>query len=171
MSTVFFRAIAGGVLIVTLNGAAPAAQKIESGAGSVTAARKYLEGAWSLISYQVFPPGKSPIDVGTMGRLTFDAFGNIDAEIRVRPEAVEPLRIAGIPTAKGILSEKGRVAIDMQQQTLTYFFKGQPPLGAPSGPIALNKKRYWQVEDRVLTLTTKDSDGQPLSISKWQKAQ
>ena len=43
------------------------------------------------------------------------------------------------------------------------------PAGAPSGPLALNRKRYWVVEGNVLTLTTKADDGKDLSVAKWQK--
>ena len=63
----------------------------------------------------------------------------------------------------------GRTAIDIQARTLTYFFAGQAPLGAPSGPLALNRTRYWQVADNILTLTTRGDDGQPLSVGRWQK--
>ena len=64
----------------------------------------------------------------------------------------------------------GRTAIDMQARTLTYFIAGQAPLGAPSGPLALNRPRYWQVAGNILTLTTRGDDGQPLSVARWQKS-
>ena len=57
----------------------------------------------------------------------------------------------------------------MQARTLTYVVQGQPPAGAPSGPLALNRKRHWVVEGNLLTLTTKADDGKALSVAKWQK--
>jgi hypothetical protein len=141
-----------------------------TGPGSLAAARQYLEGRWSLISFDVHPPGRPVIHVEGAGTLTYDAFGNLQMEVRVPPAAVEPLRVAGIATEQGVLSVGGRAAIDMQSRTLTYFTPGQPPLGAPSGPLALNRPRHWEVEGSVLTLTTKGDAGQPLSIARWEKA-
>jgi hypothetical protein len=37
---------------------------VDTGAGSLTAARKYLEGRWTLLSYEVFLPGEAPIALG-----------------------------------------------------------------------------------------------------------
>jgi len=141
----------------------------DTGAGTSTAARKYLEGRWGLVSFDVFPPGKAPIKLGGQGSLTYDGFGNMQFEVRIPPDAVEPLRLAGIPSNNGVLSLSGRTVIDMQAHTLTYVVQGQPAAGAPSGPLALNRKRHWVVEGNVLTLTTKADDGKELSVAKWQK--
>lgn len=143
--------------------------KPDTGAGTTTAARKYLEGRWGLVSFDVFPPGKAPIKLGGQGSLTYDGFGNMQFEVRIPPDAVEPLRLAGIPSNNGVLSLSGRTVIDMQAHTITYVVPGQPPAGAPSGPLALNRKRHWVVEGNVLTLTTKADDGKELSVAKWQK--
>ena len=143
--------------------------KPETGPGTTTAARKYLEGRWSLLSFDVFPPGKPVIHVGGQGSLTYDAFGNAKWEVRVSPDVAEPLRLAGVPSNNGVISMDGRAVVDMQAKTLTYFVDGQPPLGASSGPLALNRKRHWVVEGNVLTLTTKSDDGKDVSVAKWRK--
>ena len=144
--------------------------KVDTGPGTLTAARKYLEGRWGLMSFEVFPPGKAPIQVKGDGMLTYDAFGNLEARIKVPKDSALILEAAGIPTENGAFSTSGRTALDLQARTLTYIFAGQPPLGAPSGPLALNRPRHWQVEEGVLTLTTKDRDGTVLSVTRWQKA-
>jgi len=141
----------------------------DTGAGTSTAARKYLEGRWGLVSFDLFPPGKAPIALGGQGSLTYDGFGNMAFEVRIPPDAVEPLRLAGIPSNNGVLSLTCRTVIDMQAHTLTYVVQGQPPAGAPSGPLALNRKRHWVIEGNLLTLTTKADDGKALSVAKWQK--
>jgi hypothetical protein len=155
--------------------AAPAASEPQrgpanTGPGTLAAARKYLEGRWSLMSFEIHPPGKPPVSIKGAGTLTYDGFGNLDVEIRVDDETADVLAAAGIPTTKGTLSTRGRTVVDMQARTLTYVLEGQPPFGAPSGPLALNRPRHWEVTDNVLTLTTKGSDGKPLSIARWQKA-
>jgi hypothetical protein len=141
----------------------------ETGLGTAAAARKFLEGRWSLMSFEIFPADGPPIRVPGSGSLTYDDYGNLNVEIRVDQATATRLDTAGIPTAKGVLSIKGRTAIDMQSHTLTYFLEGQPPLGAPSGPLALNRQRHWTVDGSVLTLSTRASDGRPLSSARWQK--
>jgi len=145
--------------------------KPDTGPGTTTAARKYLEGRWGLLSFDVFPPGKPVVHVGGQGSLLYDAFGNVKWEVRVPPDVVDPLRLAGVPSNNGVISMDGRAVVDMQARTLTYFVQGQPPLGAPSGPLAVNRKRYWVVEGNVLTLTTKGDDGKDVSVAKWRKVE
>jgi hypothetical protein len=135
----------------------------------VAAARKYLEGRWGLLSFEVLPPGEPPIHVKGAGSLTYDAFGNLEVELRVDEATARLLEMAGIPSTKGVVSMSGRAVVDMPSRTLTYMLEGQPPFGAPSSPLALNRQRHWEVEGDILTLTTKGADGAPLSVGRWQK--
>ena len=144
---------------------------VSSGPGTLASGRDYLEGRWSLITYEVFPPGQPPIQLKGQGSLLYDAFGNLEIEIRVPADTAQALQRAGIQTANGMLSTKGRTVLDMQNKTLTYVIEGQPPAGAPSGPIGLNRPRFWEVNGNVLTLTTKGDDGKPTSVGRWQKSQ
>lgn len=158
------------IALVTMAGIAPPQKPpVDTGAGTLAAARKYLEGRWSLISFEILPPGQSPIRLNGSGTLTYDGFGNLSVEIRVDEDAARILEAAGIPTVKGALSTTGRTVVDMQHHTLTYVLQGQPAFGVPSDPLALNRPRHWQVEGDVLTLTTKDENGQPLSVGRWKK--
>jgi hypothetical protein len=145
----------------------------ETGPGTTQAARKYLEGRWSLLSYEVFPPGRPSIQVtGGSGSLSYDSFSNLDIQIRVADKAMaESLERAGIPLQDGVISTTGRTVIDMQARTLRYILEGQPALqlGPPSGPLALIRPRHWELNGNVLTLTTKGDDGKPVSIGAWQK--
>jgi hypothetical protein len=54
----------------------------ETGPGTLTAARKYLEGRWTLLSYLVYTPDGRPITLQGTGLLTFDEFGNLTMDIR-----------------------------------------------------------------------------------------
>ena len=40
---------------------------------------------------------------------------------------------------------------------------------AGTGPLALSRKRYWEVKADLLTLTTKDDAGKPLSVGVWRR--
>jgi hypothetical protein len=171
------RSIAVTFLVVFLSAhvAAQGRGPVEKGPGTLAAARKYLEGRWGLLSFEVMPPDKPPITVKGQGTLTYDGFGNLNVEIRVDPETADRLAAVGIPSEKGRLSTSGRTVVDMQARTLTYVLEGAPKFGspaygAPSGPLALNKPRHWQVEGDVLTLTTNGTDGKPVSVAKWRKS-
>lgn len=138
---------------------------VDTGAGSLTAARKYLEGRWSLESYEIYPPGKPPIQLKGTGTLTYDEFGNLKIDVRADEASTDLLRDAGIDLKEGVLTSDGRTVVDMQNRTLTYVVPGQ----ASRGPLALNRPRHWVVQSDLLTLTTQDDSGKPLSVAKWRK--
>jgi len=144
--------------------------KIESGAGTVNEARKFLEGRWALESFEVRPPGKPPIALKGSGVLNYDDFGNLRIEIRTDEATSDLLRAAGIEIRDGMISSDGRTAVDMQNRTLTYFIEGQRSSNATGGgPLALNRPRHWEVMGDILTLTTRDDSGAPLSIARWKR--
>jgi hypothetical protein len=142
---------------------------IEGGIGSLQEARKYLEGRWVLLSFEVFPPGAEPMTLAGTGVLTYDDFSNLSVEIRTDEATAGRLEEAGIEMQGGVISTEGRTAIDLQARTLTYVIAGQPAVGRPSGPLAMNRPRYWEVDGNVLTLTTRDDSGNALSVAKWRK--
>ena len=140
---------------------------VDTGAGSVVAARKYLEGRWTLESFEVYPPGKPVVSVKGQGTLSYDDFSNLSMELRTDVATSDQLRAAGIEIQDGTISTTGRTAVDMQNRTLTYVVAGQP--AGNTGPLAVSRPRHWQVDGNVLTLTTKDDAGKPVSVSKWRK--
>ena len=144
---------------------------LDTGAGTLTEARKFLEGRWSLESFEVFPPGGQPIRLAGMGTLVYDEFSNLKMDIRTDEKTAEQLTRAGIEIRGGVLSSEGRTAVDLQNRTLTYILQGGPPVGAPSGPLAVNRPRHWEVTGDVLTLTTKGDKGEALSVGRWKKEQ
>ena len=134
-------------------------------------ARKFLQGRWALESFEVRPPGKPPILPKGSGVLNYDDFGNLRMEIRADQAASDLLRAAGLNIRDGVISSDGRTTIDLQNKTLTYFIEGQRSSNLTGGgPLALNKPRHWEVTADVLTLTTKDDAGAPLSISRWKRS-
>jgi hypothetical protein len=141
---------------------------VAEGAGSLTAARKFLEGRWALESFEIYPPGKPPMTLKGSGTLTYDDFGNLRMEIRADQAASDALRAAGIDIRDGMIATDGRTAIDMPNKTLTYVIQSQSA-AAGTGPLATNRPRHWQVEGDLLTLTTKDDAGKPASMSRWRK--
>jgi hypothetical protein len=157
---------------VTIGGCAPkpiGRRPVDTGAGTLAAARAYLEGRWGLLSFEVHPPGGDVIQVKGEGTLLFDGFGNLEMEIRTDETTGQALSEAGIPLEKGRLSVKGRTAVDMAHQTVTFVPRGQPLIVPPSGPLAAIHPRYWTVEGDVLTLGTKDNLGNPTTVGRWRR--
>ena len=154
--------------------AEPAQQRItlapiETGPGTLAAARKHLEGRWTLLSYDILPPGEAPVRLEGEGTLVYDDFGNLAMEVKVDSKTALVLEGVGIRTTDGVLSTKGRTVIDLPARTLVFVLDQQPAFGVPAGPLALNRPRHWEVNGNELTLTTKGNDGQPLSVSRWRK--
>jgi hypothetical protein len=156
--------------------AAPRVRPVKMGPAdeSLESARTFLKGRWTLVSYEVFPPGRAPVQLGSAGTgtLTYDEYSNLDMQIRVTDQKVaDALGAAGVPLRDGVISTTGRTALDLQNHKLTYILEGQPQLvsTAQMGPLAMNRPRYWQVEGETLILTTKDDSGKPLAISRWKK--
>ena len=143
----------------------------ETGPGSLAAGRAHLEGRWTNVSYELFPPGAPAISLGGTGLLTYDAHGNLTIELRVDDATARTLGSAGVPTTKGVLLTSGRAVVDMQARTLTYVLEGQKPFDVPSGPVALSRPRHWRVDGNMLTLTTLGDDGSPTSVGRWQKVE
>jgi hypothetical protein len=143
--------------------------KVETGPGTLAAARKYLEGRWTLESFEVYPQGKPPITLNGSGMLMYDDMGNLRMEIRADQASADLLRASGVDIRDGMISTDGRTAIDLQNHTLTYVLEGQAPL--VEGPLGMKRPRHWVVDANTLTLTTKDDDGRPLSVGHWRRAQ
>jgi hypothetical protein len=143
---------------------------VDTGPGTLTAARKYLEGRWTLEWIRVFPPGKPPVELKATGTLDYDNSSNLRMEIRADQDASDVLRAAGIDIRDGVISTEGRTAIDLHNRTLTYVMQGQQPL-IQQGPLGQNRPRHWTVEGDILTLTTKDDAGNPPSVGRWRKVQ
>ena len=144
---------------------------VATGAGTLTAARKFLEGRWVLESMVVNPPGGKPITLKGTGVLNYDDFGNMEMNIKADEASSDLLRAGGVVIPDGVISTSGRTAIDMQNRTLTYILEGQASaMKTGGGPLSPNRPRHWEVAGDVLTLTTKDESGAVLSTSRWKKS-
>ena len=140
---------------------------VDTGAGTLSSARRFLQGTWTLESFEVRPPGKPPLRLTGAGMLQYDDSGNLTMQIQADEKASDVLRALGVDIRDGKISTEGRTAIDLQNRTLTYVVEGQAPL--TRGPLGTDRPRHWVVEGSTLVLTTKDDSGQPLSIGRWIK--
>jgi hypothetical protein len=143
---------------------------VETGAGTLTAARQYLEGRWTLEAFTVYPPGRDPITVKGDGTLLYDDYGNMKIDIRTDRETGEALSRVGIKVTGGVIASEGRTVINLQDRTITYVIDGQTGHGFErGGPLGIDRPRHWTVEADLLTLTTKDESGKDVSVGKWRR--
>jgi|SRR5215510_12351471 len=144
--------------------------KAETGAGTIAQARKYLEGRWSLVSLDVFPPNGSPIHAKRTGTLVYDEFANMTVDLRVDNDTALLFEQVGIPVRNGVVSTKGKTQVDMTGRTLSYILDGQALIRPATSPLDTNRPRHWEVNGNTLTLRTKDDKGTDLSVAVWQKS-
>ena len=142
---------------------------VDKGPESITAARKFLEGRWTLESFEVFPPGKAAITLKGAGTLNYDEFGNLRIEIRAEEKAADLLRAAGVEVRDGTdLVRRPRGRRHAEPDALL-ILPGQT-VGAPAaGPLAPSRPRHWEVKGDLLFLSTWDENGKPLSTGRWRK--
>jgi hypothetical protein len=143
---------------------------VSSGPGTITQARQYLEGRWSLVSMDLFPPSERAIHVVGSGTLVYDDFANMTVDLKLDPETARLFEQVGIPAPGGVLSTTGRTVIDMQNHALSYVLEGQAAVRQPTHALDTNRPRYWEVNGDTLTLRTKDENGTVLSVAVWRKA-
>ena len=142
---------------------------VNTGTGTVTSARNFLNGRWALESFEVRLPNQTPLLLKGGGMLTYDDHSNLTMNIRADQQSSDILRAAGVDIRDGAITTQGRTAIDLQNHTLTYIVEGQAPL--IRGPLGTDRPRHWVVEGDLLILTTKDAAGEPTSVGRWRRSQ
>jgi len=172
----------GGVLYVKRAAAADSGSKrvaialrtvqvpdVNTGPGSLAAAREFLKGRWLLESFEVRLPNEPIVTLKGGGILIYDEMGNLSINIRADEKSADILRAGGVDMRDGAITADGRTAIDIQNHTLTYIIKDQAPL--VKGPLGTDRPRYWAVEGDMLILSTKDKGGQTVSVGRWRRSQ
>jgi hypothetical protein len=175
---------AAGVAVGLLAGCAASPRQrpvetepIASGPQTVEAARKALEGRWTLVSLDVTADDGRKASVDATGVLTSDAFGNLNIEYRLSEAGQKALEGVGIRPPNPVISTTGQAVIDTQQRRITYV----PPdaaarafdadlAAARANPFALERPRYYSLgDDGILTLATRHDSGKDAAVSRWKK--
>ncbi len=170
--------------VLTLAGCAPSPRQrplntspIESGAQTMEAARKVLEGSWTLVSLNVAAVDGRSAPVEANGLLVSDAFGNLNIEYRLSEAGLKTLQDLGFTPPNPVISTNGRVVINPQQRQITYVPPDaaqrafDPELAANrANPFALERQRYYALgADGILTLTTRHDNGRDAATSRWKR--
>lgn len=150
--------------------------RVATSGDTLEAARKSLEGTWTLVSLEYnAETGQKAVVSGTTGRLVSDGFGNLEIEYRLSDEGRKMLSDMGLQSANPVISTTGRSVIDVDKRSVTYVDdKAQPfdPKAAAgrNNPFALERIRYYDIgPDGILTLSTRYDDGKDAAVSRWKK--
>lgn len=149
---------------------------IPQSGNTLQAARKQLEGKWTLASLEYgSPDGKRATIEGTVGTLTADDFGNLTIEYRISDAGVKALQGLGFQPPDRVISVKGRAVINVDGKSIAYVDDNAKPFdpkaaAGRSNPFALERTRYYDfAPDGSLTLVTRHDDGKDAVVSKWKK--
>lgn len=142
-------------------------EKVDAGPGSLEAARRQLQGKWTLVSLETFPtPGGAAVPVRVAALMTFDEYGNVSVGGR---DAT-----ANIPEAANtLLNFSGRVVIDATKQLLALqdMTGNANPQDVFTDERALNRVRRYAFDRDLLTLSTLDSKGQVTAKATWRRTE
>jgi hypothetical protein len=136
---------------------------VHTGAGSLEAVRRQLQGTWELVSLAVVPPtGGTPVPLAAKGTLVYDEFGNLTVDAHTDdPNAPEAARSANL------LSFKGRAVIDPVKSEL----KLMDVTGSvdPNTVISTERRRRFAFEGDLLKLSSLNPDGQIAATATWRR--
>ena len=137
---------------------------VETGEGSLAAARKELQGSWALTSLDVIDAsgGRNPVKAN--GALSFDAFSNLVISARIDDPRLEKT----LP-----LDFTGRIVINPDKR----LFYPADVEGAPDhkvdpkalGPVSSDKIRQYTVTGDTLVVTYLDAGGKPTAVTTWRR--
>lgn len=144
---------------------------VKTGPGTIAEARKYLEGRWTMVSLDLFPPNAQPIKVVGTGTLIYDEFANMDVQIKIDEATTRAVEKIGIKVPGGVISQKGQTLVDMSGRTLRFVREGENVIRPIAHPLDIGLPRHWEVDGNTLTLRTKDEKGTDLSVGVWRKVQ
>jgi hypothetical protein len=164
-------ALAGGLALAIGLGAAcaPAPRQrpikvgtVDTGAGSLEATRRQLEGTWELTGLETYPAGGQKVVHKASAVLTYDEYGNLTIMGRIEQEG------ATAGAAAPLLSFKGRAVIDAEKHQLR-LMDAQGPEKALPAEVSPDLLRRYEFEGDMLKLSTVDGSGQPTATATWKK--
>lgn len=138
---------------------------VDTGAGSLEAARRELQGSWSLTSLEAVDASGARQQVKANGVLSFDTYGNLTITGRID----DPRLDAAIP-----LAFTGRIVIDPAKGVF-YPADVEPDTDRPVdttrlAPVGLDKVRRYSVTGDTLVVTYLDASGKATAVATWRRA-
>ena len=130
---------------------------VNTGTGSLEAARRQLAGTWTLTKLEVRDQSGALTPVRAKAQLRYDDFGNLS----IKGVLEEPLPGQKTITDSPALMYEGRAVIDAAKQELVFMGMNASVDPDPSllEKVAIENRRKFVVADKQLTLDTVDAQG------------
>ncbi len=136
---------------------------VYTGAGSMEARRRQLQGTWDLMALESSPPsGGARVPIVAKGTLVYDEFGNLTIDAHTDDPA------APVAAREAIqLSFKGRAVIDPAKKELRLM----DMIGNvdPNEVLSPERRRLFNIDADTLTLSSVDQRGDITAISTWRR--
>ena len=140
---------------------------VNTGAESLAATRKQLEGTWTLTRFEVADNTGRLIAVRAKAQLTYDAFGNLS----IRGVLEEPLPGQQTVTESPALAYTGKAVIDTVRKEMVLTgtnatVEPDPSLLAKIGP---ELRRRYEFGEGTLTISVMNANGGATSRATFRK--
>ena len=126
--------------------------------------KQKFQGDFELISYFQFPEQGDPIDMNYVGRLSYDAFGNM-AGLGMPRDLPERNR-ANEERVTGGFGYWGKVSFDLEHSLVIHHVEGSPMVPEWVGGDNI---RHFEFSDGLLKLSLKNSKGRTTGTLSWRK--
>ena len=135
---------------------------VDTGAESVEAVRRQLQGTWELVSLDLYPAGGQKVTPQASGRLEYDQYGNLSMTGTINGDAqVDP----------SVLNLTGRATIDPPTHTIRFGGVAAASADAKRLDPTLDAAhvRYYEFDGALLRTTVKNSAGATTATATWRK--
>ncbi|GJM13498.1 MAG: hypothetical protein DHS20C12_19010 [Pseudohongiella sp.] len=123
-----------------------------------------FQGEWDLVSYVQFPAQGEAVDMNYVGRLSYDAFGNM-VGIGMPRDLAERNRDSEERVTGGF-AYWGKVSYDLDAGTVIHRVEGSPMVPEWVGQ---NNIRYFEFTDGFLKLSLKNAQGRVTGTLTWRR--
>ena len=123
-----------------------------------------FQGDFELVSYIQFPEQGDPIDMNYVGRLSYDAFGNM-AGLGM-PRDLPEKNQAAEERVTGGFGYWGKVSFDLENSLVIHHVEGSPMV--PEW-VDGDNIRHFEFTDGLLKLSLKNSSGRTTGTLSWRK--
>jgi hypothetical protein len=136
---------------------------VETGAGSLEATRRALEGTWNLQTLEVVDARGARRGVKASGQLMYDAFGSMNVRGTVEDPAL---------TDTLVINFQGRIVLDTVRHEFypADLVSDRPVDASQIQAISPDKVRRYELSGNSLVVTYLDKAAKPTAVIHWSRS-
>ncbi len=135
-------------------------------AEDLDAIKKKFIGDYELVSYIQYPATGGEVDTNYIGRLSYDAFGNMSG--LGMPRDLPARNAASAERLTGGFAYWGKVSFDLTDNRVIHHVEGAPMIPAWVGQDNI---RFFEFTEEFLKLSIKNAEGRITGTLTWRKLQ